>query len=121
MIWSALYEEIPAPVRATWHREVARTLADADAPTDRVARQLLRTVCGPGDAAEQMDEWILHWLVETAPFLVAEAPRAAAELLRQAVERSPVGSAHHDTLIGHLAQALYRVGDAPEAEQASWS
>ena len=116
MIWSALYEEIPAPVRAAWHRQVGRALADAGAPPDRVARQLLRAVCGPVGAAEPMDEWILHWLVQTAPLLMARAPRVAAEQLRQAVERSPVGSAHHDTLVCHLAEALFRAGDVAEAE-----
>ena len=32
-----------------------------------------------------MDEWILRWLDRTAPLLVGQAPRAAAELLGHAV------------------------------------
>ena len=41
MIRAALYEEIPAPVRAAWHGEAARALATSGASADRVARQLL--------------------------------------------------------------------------------
>ncbi len=44
MIRAALYEEIPAPMRAAWHRETGRALAQAGAPADRVARQLLQAV-----------------------------------------------------------------------------
>ena len=119
LIRAALYEEIPAPVRAAWHREAGRALAEADASPDRVARQLLQAVAGAADTAEPMDEWILHWLTRTAPLLAGQAPRAAADLLRQAVARSPVGSAGHDSLVCRLADALYRVGDAAEAEQVA--
>ena len=66
-----------------------------------------------------MDEWILRWLDRTAPLLVGQAPRAAAELLRYAVARSAAGSAQHDRLICRLAEALYRVGDAAEAERVA--
>ncbi len=119
MIRTALYEEIPAPVRAAWHREAGRALAEAGAPADRVARQLLPAIRGSADATEPMDEWILDWLVRTAPLLVGRAPWAAVELLRHAVERSPAGSAQHDSLVCRLAEALFRVGDAAEAEQVA--
>ncbi|MCW2907906.1 MAG: LuxR family transcriptional regulator, partial [Actinomycetia bacterium] len=119
LIRAALYEDIPAPVRAAWHREAGRALAEADAPADRVARQLLAAARGSADDAEPMDDWILHWLDRTAPLLVGQAPRAAAELIRHAVARSPSGSAQHDSLVCRLAEALYRVGDAGEAERAA--
>ena len=119
MIRAALYDEIPAPVRAAWHRDAGRALAEAGAPADRVARQLLPAVGGPADTAEPMDEWILRWLNRTAPLLVGQAPRAAAELLRRAVARSPAGSDRHDGLTCRLAEALYRVGDASEAERVA--
>ena len=119
MIRAALYDEIPAPVRAAWHREAGRALARAAAPADRVARQLLAAVGGSAGSSEAMDEWILRWLDQTAPLLVGQAPRAAAELLRQAVARSPAGSARHDGLTCRLAEALYRVGDAAEAERVA--
>jgi DNA-binding CsgD family transcriptional regulator len=119
LIRAALYEEIPAPVRAAWHRDAGRALAEAGAPADRVARQLLSAVGGSGGPTEPMDEWILRWLARTAELLVGQAPRAAAELLGQAVASSPVGSAQHDYLVSRLADVLYRVGDAAEAEQVA--
>ena len=42
LIRAALYDEMPAPVRAAWHRDAGRALAAAGAPADRVARQMLR-------------------------------------------------------------------------------
>src|SRR6202021_2272455 len=50
MIRAALYDEMPISVRAAWHRDAGRALAEAGAPPDRVARQILRTVGEPGDA-----------------------------------------------------------------------
>jgi tetratricopeptide (TPR) repeat protein/transcriptional regulator with XRE-family HTH domain len=117
LIRTALYGEIPAPVRTAWHRDAARMLAEADAPADRVARQLLQAVGTPGAATGPMDQWMLSWLAGGADLLVSQAPQVAAELLRQAVTSSPAGSAQHGFLAGRLADALYRVGNAAEAEQ----
>src|SRR5215831_4032999 len=117
LIRAALYDEIPVPVRAAWHRDAGRALAEAGAPADRVARQLLRAVDGPGGTTEPLDEWILSWLARTAGPLVGQAPQVAAELLRRAVVSSPAGSAQHDRLAVRLADALYRLGDAAGAEQ----
>src|SRR6185437_1862787 len=50
LIRAALYEEMPAAVRAAWHRDAGRAMAEAGAPADQVARQLLRAVGGPGGA-----------------------------------------------------------------------
>jgi tetratricopeptide (TPR) repeat protein/transcriptional regulator with XRE-family HTH domain len=119
LIRTALYEEIPAPVRTAWHRDAARMLAAANAPADRVARQLLQAVGRPGAATGLMDQWMLSWLAGSADLLVSQAPQVAAELLRQAVTSSPQGSAHHGLFVSRLADALYRVGDAAEAEQVA--
>jgi DNA-binding CsgD family transcriptional regulator/tetratricopeptide (TPR) repeat protein len=119
MIRAALYDVMPAHVRAAWHRDAGRALAGAGAPADRVARQLLWAVDGPGGTAEPMDEWILSWLARTGELLVGQAPRVAAGLLRPAVASCPPGSAQHDRLSGRLADALYRVGDIAEAEQVA--
>jgi DNA-binding CsgD family transcriptional regulator/tetratricopeptide (TPR) repeat protein len=119
LIRTALYEEIPAPVRAAWHRDAGRALAEAGAPADRVARQLLRALGGPGGRRDPMDDWMLNWLARTADLLVGQAPGVAAELLRRAVAGSAVGSEHHDFLVSRLADTLYRVGEAAEAEQVA--
>src|SRR6266704_3541407 len=119
LIRAALYDEMAVPVRAAWHRDAGRALAEAGAPVDRVARQLLWSVDVSGGTAEPMDEWIQSWLARTAEPLIGQAPRVAAELLRHAVASSPAGSAQHDCLAGRLADALYRVGDVAEAEQVA--
>jgi DNA-binding NarL/FixJ family response regulator len=119
MIRAALYEEIPAPVRAAWHREAGRALAAAGAPADRVARQLLQAFRGPAESPEAMEEWILGWLNRTAPLLAGQAPRAAVELLGHAVGRASADSPHRDNLICRFAEALYRVGNAAEAERVA--
>ena len=119
LIRAALYDEMPAPVRAAWHRDAGRALAEAGAPADRVARQLLPAVAGPGGTAEPMDEWMLDWLARTADLLVGQAPGVAAELLARAVAGSPAGSARHGWLASRLADALYRIGDRAAAEQVA--
>ncbi len=119
LIRAALYDEMPAPVRAAWHRDAGRALAEAGAPPDRVARQMLRAVGGPDDATEPMDEWMLDWLARTADPLVAQAPGVAAELLTRAVASSPADSAQHGWLASRLADALYRIGDRAAAEQVA--
>jgi DNA-binding CsgD family transcriptional regulator len=119
LIRAALYDEMQASVRAAWHRDAGRALAKAGAPADRVARQMLRAVGGPGGGAEPMDEWMLDWLARTADQLVGQAPGVAAELLARAVARSPAGSAQHGWLASRLADALYRIGDLTEAERVA--
>jgi DNA-binding CsgD family transcriptional regulator len=119
LIRAALYDGVPEPLRAAWHRDAGRALAEAGAPADRVARQLLWAVGGTGGTTEPVDEWILNWLTRTADVLVGQAPRVAAGLLRLAVASSPPGSAQHDGFVGRLADALYRLGDAAGAEQVA--
>jgi len=119
LIRAALYDRMPAPVRAAWHRDAGRALAQAGAPADRVARQLLWAVNGSGGRSEPMGEWILSWLARSSELLVVQAPQVAAELLRHAVASSPAASAQHDYLSGRLADALYRIGEVAEAEQVA--
>ncbi len=117
LIRAALYDGVPEPLRAAWHRDAGRALAEAGASADRVARQLIWAVGGPGGTSEPVDEWVLSWLTATAELLVGQAPHVAADLLRRAIASSPAGSAQHDSLMGRLADALYRLGDAAGAEQ----
>ena len=119
LIRAALYDEIPAPVRAAWHRDAGRALAEAGAPADRVARQMLRAVGGPDDPAEPVDEWMLAWLADSADMLIGQAPAVAAELLTRAVASSPAGPGRQGWLASRLADALYRIGDRAAAEQVA--
>jgi DNA-binding CsgD family transcriptional regulator len=117
LIRAALYDEMPASVRAAWHRAAGRSLAEAGAPPDRVARQLLRAA--DGGLTEPADGWMLEWLTQTADLLVGQAPGVAAELLNRAVTGSPPGSARHGWLASRLADALYRTGDLAAAERVA--
>ena len=119
LIRAALYDEMPAPVRAAWHRDAGRALAEAGAPADRVARQLLQATAGAAGPAEPMDPWMLDWLTRTADLLVGQAPRVAAELLAQSVAGSPADSAQGGWLASRRADALYRIGDRTAAEQVA--
>ena len=118
LIRAALYDEMPVSVRAAWHRDAARALADAGAPPDRVARQLLRAADGSGPT-EAVDEWMLDWLARTADHLVGQAPGVAAELLSWAVAGTPLGTTHHGLLASRLADALYRTGETTRAAQVA--
>ena len=119
LIREALYDEMPISVRAAWHRDAGRALAEAGAPADRVARQLLRAVTGSGVPAEPVDEWMLDWLTRAADLLVGQAPGVAAELLTRAVASTSADPARQGWLASRLADALYRIGDRSAAEQVA--
>ena len=89
MIRAALYEEMPAAVRAAWHRDAARALAAAGAPPERVARQLLCAADGSG-AAEVVDERMLDWLVRTADQLRRPGARRRGGTARPGSRQHPV-------------------------------
>ena len=119
LIRAALYDEMLVPVRAAWHRQAARALADAGAPPDRVARQLL----GAADASDvttgPADDWLLDWLTRVADQLIGQAPGVAAEILSQAVAGTVPGTSRHGWLASRLADALYRSGDPAAAEEVA--
>jgi DNA-binding NarL/FixJ family response regulator/tetratricopeptide (TPR) repeat protein len=117
LIRAALYDELPVPIRAAWHRDAARALADAGAPPEGVARQLLRAADGLGPSV--MGERMLDWLVRTGDQLISQAPGVAAELFSQAVASTPFGAAHHGWLVSRLADALYRAGDTAGAARVA--
>jgi tetratricopeptide (TPR) repeat protein len=119
LIRAALYDDMPAPLRAAWHRDAAHALAKSGAPPDRVAKQMLGATGGLDGSADPMDERMLNWLAGAAEPLVRQAPGVAAELLTRAVASSPLGSAQHGWLASRLADALYRTGDLAEAERVA--
>ena len=114
LIRAALYQGMAPTVRAAWHRDAARALADNGAPPDRVARQLLPMI-DTQDVAGAADAWMVRWLVGAGQQLVGQAPRAAIPLLQRAVRGIPAGVAPHDLLTCRLVDALYRAGDASSA------
>jgi hypothetical protein len=119
LIHSALHEEVPAPVRAAWHRDAGQALARAGAPADRVARQLLSAAGEPDSPPEPMEEWMLDWLADAAAVLVSQAPPVAVALLGRALDSTPAGSARHGWLASRLANALFNTGEKAAAEQVA--
>jgi ATP/maltotriose-dependent transcriptional regulator MalT len=116
LIRSALYDVMPATVRAAWHRDAARALAEDGAPVEQVARQLLPAADAFGGAGA-VDDWMVRWLVESGQQLVGQAPHVAIPLLRWAVNGLPAGAEVHDVLTCRLADALCRAGDTGAAAQ----
>ncbi len=118
LIRDALYDELPPAVRMAWHGAAARALAEAGAPVERVARQLLPAVSGK-DSTDPVPGWVVRWLLGAASPLIGQAPAVAVALLRRAVGDAPPGDDETGTLSGRLADALYRVGDIAEAERVA--
>jgi DNA-binding CsgD family transcriptional regulator len=118
LIRAALYDAMPATLRAAWHRDAARALAEDAARAEWVARQLLPAV-EAYDGSGPVDEWMVHWLADTGSQLVGQAPHVAIPLLRWAVSGVPAGVAPHDVLASRLADALYWVGDVTGAAQVA--
>jgi DNA-binding CsgD family transcriptional regulator len=112
LIRRGLYDEIGGPVRAALHAQVARMMADAGQPMDKVAAHLLA-------AADRLDDWGLGWLAGVPEPALYAAPRVALELLRRAVAQA----GHHDTrweaLAGRLATVLHWLGENAEVEQVA--
>jgi DNA-binding CsgD family transcriptional regulator len=114
LIRAALYDDITPALRPAWHQDAAKALAAAGAPIHQVATQLLHAISMPG--AGPLDESLLAWLADSARTLVAQVPKLAIELLRQASHRSPPNTQRGAVLVSRLAEALYRTGDRAEAE-----
>jgi DNA-binding CsgD family transcriptional regulator len=115
LIRAALYDGIPPAVRAAWHRDLGRLLAQHGAAVEGVARQLLPALEGADPTPGAADFWMVTWLVEAGQQLIGQAPQAAIPLLRWAVAGTPAGTAPHNVLACRLADVLYRAGDAPGA------
>jgi DNA-binding CsgD family transcriptional regulator len=114
LIRAALYDDITPALRPAWHQDAAKALADAGAPIHQVATQLLHAISMPG--AGPLDESLLAWLADSARTLVAQVPKLAIELLKQASHRSPPNTQRGAVLVSRLAEALYRTGNRAEAE-----
>ena len=96
LIREALYAEMPASVRAAWHRDAGHALASAGAAPDRVARQLLRALGGPGpDAHEARD-------APDRPISEIDRPRAGIGQARPAAghrDRASAGRPRLDLVV----------------------
>ncbi|MDG4827523.1 AAA family ATPase [Asanoa sp. WMMD1127] len=118
LIRDCLYDGMPVGVRAAWHRDAARALADDGATAERVARQL-RPAVETDVRGDAVDAWVIGWLADNAPQLVGQAPKVAIPMLRWALSGTRPGAATHDVLACRLADALYRDGAAREAVEVA--
>ena len=120
LIRAALYDVMPAPVRAAWHRDAGRRAGAGRRPG------------GPGGPAAAVGRGRIRRPVRAdgrvdpelaGPHLGARWssrppgwPRNSCAMPWRA--RRPA-SAQHDYLSGRLADALYRIGEMAEAEQVA--
>jgi len=113
LIRQALYDGVPATVRAGLHRHTAQALAGVGAPAERVAAHLTQAPAG-GDA------WTNRWLVENAGVLADRAPLVAADLIGLALARLSPDELYWPELAVAQARVLFRLGRdaAPLARQA---
>jgi len=133
LIRQALYEGMPAGLRAALHVRAARMLAGAGAAPERVAAQLIpaeldqdRTAAPdpmPGRetgvlAGLPVDEWVVAWLAEAAPVLIYRAPQVAVELLRAVLGQLPGSDLRRAGLEANLVAVLFRLGLYEDAERA---
>lgn len=116
LIRTALYDEMPTAVRIAWHQAAAWALAEASAPVERVARQLLPMV-STTDSRVPVPAWAVRWLLEVATLLIGQAPVVAVALLRRAVRDAPLDDAVTGALACRLADAYYQVDNLAQAER----
>lgn len=109
LVREAVYRDVPPGERELLHERAARMLSEANAPTERVAAQLLH-VPSIGD----------RWIVETLRAAAAEAQRrgalsSAVSYLARALEEPPAPEDRADVLrdLG-LAEALTNNPDCVE-------
>jgi DNA-binding CsgD family transcriptional regulator len=111
LIRQALYEGMPLAVRAALHQRAAHALAAAGAPAVRVAAQ----IAAVPDTAQG---WVRDWLVQAAATLTYQAPRLAADLLRQVLTELPEGDPRRAGPETGLITAAFLLGDYDEVERA---
>jgi DNA-binding CsgD family transcriptional regulator len=112
LVRQSLYEAIPATVRTSLHRQAARALAEAGAPTRAVAEQLVSV---PGG----LDEWVLGWLDEALPSLVNLSLEVAVDLLRLGVEHTAPEHPRWEPLATALAQSMFRYAQGDDGEEVA--
>ena len=105
LLQQALYQAIPAPVRAGLHRQAARTLIELGASAEPVARQLLAV---PEAAAGE--DWEVSWLSAHAEELLTRLPAAAAELVARPLRQPWLDDSQRARLEYCLLFALFILG-----------
>jgi DNA-binding CsgD family transcriptional regulator len=105
LLRQALYQAIPASVRAGLHRQAARRLIELGASAEPAARQLLAV---PEAAAGE--DWEVSWLSAHAEELLTRLPAAAAELVERALRQPWLDDSQRARLEYCLLFALFILG-----------
>ncbi|EWM11522.1 BTAD domain-containing putative transcriptional regulator [Kutzneria sp. 744] len=103
----ALYEERPAAVRTTLHRESAKALAHAGAPVERTAAQLA--------AAGEFDPWSVQWLLANVETVAGRDPGLVLTLLDRALDSTSPTPEEREFLLVSQVRRQFRLGRQPEA------
>ncbi len=121
LIRQALYDAMPASVRAALHRQAAQVLAEGGAPPDQIAGQLLA-------APYLTDGWTADWISNNASALVYRAPAIAVELLERVrvdstttLTATTAAERKRHALNANLATALLLLGRDSEVEPVARS
>ena len=110
LIREALMEGMPESLRVALHRQAAQSLAEAGAPVEQVAQQLL--------AAPQVDDsWAVGWVVEVVPGLTYRAPHIVVELVERVRPGIDRDDPRGERLAAHLATALVLLGRDEQVER----
>jgi DNA-binding CsgD family transcriptional regulator len=112
LLRQALYDGVPAPVRAALHQQAARTLHELGAPAERTARQLLAV-----PDANAGEGWEVKWVSAQAVALVTSVPQVATELLTRVLCHAPPDPDRNARLEGHLLDALFALSRYEEIAQ----
>ncbi|HEX6754321.1 MAG TPA: LuxR C-terminal-related transcriptional regulator, partial [Mycobacteriales bacterium] len=119
VIRQVLYDATPAALRVALHQEAARSLAEAAAPADHVARQLLAALPDGGaagaDGGAHLDDWALDWLTGPGSTVVLRTPQVATELLGRAVGQVRDDDPRREDLQATFASVLMLTGHREEA------
>jgi DNA-binding CsgD family transcriptional regulator len=109
LIREALYEDLPRPLRAGLHADIARRMGESGAPAASVAEHVLRAGTAGSDAAA----WLHRAATEAAP----ASPAVAIGLWERALSLpGPPKALGREMEVG-LALALLEVGEVNAAQQ----
>jgi DNA-binding CsgD family transcriptional regulator/tetratricopeptide (TPR) repeat protein len=106
----ALYEGMPASMRAALHCQAAEALAGAGWPVERVAEQLLA-------APHAVNPWMVDWLAGAARMLSYRAPQIAIDLIQRIRGAVDEQDPRREQFGAELATALLHLGRNEELEQ----
>ena len=112
LLRQALYESVPAPIRAALHQQVIQALTAASAPAERIAELMLPVL-------DEATGWELDWIAANAQPLADRAPEAAVRLLEHALSQLTHGDPRRAAVADALLAVAFYLGRFDQAEELS--